>query len=75
MTAQDRGYYNLAANIAGYAAQEKYCEENKLPMFIDGSCSCYKCGRHVFDTGGCTVEEAEKKLITGCPFCNASFCD
>lgn len=36
-------------------------------------------GRFVLDYGvsrpGITVEEAGKELITGCPFCNWSFCD
>jgi len=47
-------------NTAGYEAQEKYCNQYELPIFIQKDGTCPRCGR---------------QLITGCPFCNASYCE
>lgn len=59
-------------------AQKKYCSENKVPVFAPGEWSKYRCIRcfhDIYREGGISVEEAGKKLITGCPFCNYSFCN
>ena len=59
------------------AAQDAYCKDMKLPRFIDSDGNCDRCGRNIFDRnfGGYSLEDASKKLITGCPFCRHSFCD
>lgn len=56
-------------------AQAKYCEKNEVPMFAPNNGRCVCCGRNIYDVGGISVETAGKKMITGCPFCDASFCD
>lgn len=62
-------------------AQEDYCERNECPMFAPRDGLCYRCGYNIFlpfngSHGamlGITVEEAGRKLITGCPICNYSY--
>ena len=62
-------------------AQEDYCELNECPMFAPRDGLCYRCGYNIFlpfngshgATLGITVEEAGRKLITGCPICNYSY--
>ena len=57
-------------------AQKQYCEEKGLPCFVGGNGRCHRCGKYVFDPdGGVSEEAAGKKLVTGCPFCHASFCE
>lgn len=58
-----------------YQNQADYCNENGCPIFIDRSCRCPRCGRDIFGAGGYAPEKARKMLVTGCPHCNASFCD
>jgi glutaredoxin len=68
-------------------AQKKYCEsgENR-PHFAPGSGVCWNCRQDIYaEKGssdwrkalvpGISVEEAGSTLITGCPFCNRSYCD
>ena len=57
-----------------YAAQEKYCDDNKLPLFAPTRL-CYSCRKSIYDSGGYTVKYAATHLITRCPFCNSSYCD
>ena len=52
--------------------QEKYCDEHHVPNFADGG-RCYHCYRNVFDYF--TVEQSGNHHITGCPYCNHSFCE
>lgn len=60
----------------GYEAQKRYCEEKHLPMFVRQDCRCHRCGGYVFGgEHGYSPEAAGRTLITGCPHCNASFCD
>jgi hypothetical protein len=47
--------------------QKKYCEEHNVPMFAPEDGKCWCCNKQIPDT--------DEKLITGCPFCNYSFCD
>ena len=62
-------------------AQEAYCNQREVPMFAPRNGLCYRCGYNIFlpingshgSVLGVTVEDAGKKLITGCPFCNCSF--
>ena len=76
--------YNREAAIA---AQKKYCEDNEVPHFAPSDGYCYHCGRNIYDLyisttisrecgigeSGITVEQAGKRLITGCPHCHYSF--
>lgn len=57
------------------AAQEAYCERTGSPHFAPESGICYSCGRNIYGLRGVTVEEAGSRLVTGCPFCNVSYCD
>ena len=62
-------------------AQEKYCDEHECPMFAPRNGLCYHCGYNIYlpvngshgAVLGYTVEEAGRKLISGCPICNYSF--
>ena len=58
-----------------YEEQKQYCEEHALPMFMNSECSCSRCGHFLFGPNGLSRETAGKRLITGCPYCHASFCD
>ena len=63
--------------ITKYAVelQKSFCRANKMPLFISESGTCFRCGRNIFGPDGISVENAAAQLITGCPYCNASFCD
>ena len=65
--------------VDAYKAQEKYCQEHDVPMFIGEMGICPSCGKSVFNkadgVGTWSVERAGKSLITGCPFCYATFVD
>ena len=52
-------------------AQEKFCSENKLPLFA--SETCWHCGCKVFEC--IDLQKASNELITGCPNCSTSFCE
>lgn len=54
-------------------AQTRFCEENEVPMFAPGDGYCEHCMNDIYAI--ITVEEAGKRLITGCPHCNHSFVD
>ena len=54
-------------------AQIAFCDEKKYPMFAPRDGWCYRCGGNIYDK--ITTETAGKKLITSCPYCNASFTD
>ena len=59
-------------------AQEKYCKDNFVPRFAPSRFNgfrCYSCGQNIYSHGGISVEEAAAGLITGCPYCNYSYCD
>ena len=56
-------------------AQDEYCEKNKLPHFAPQDGYCFYCGQNIYTEGGYSVEEAEARLITGCPFCRRSYCE
>ena len=60
---------------AAFEAQRKYCYAHRMPMFICRSGTCFRCGRNIFGPDGISVEKAGTQLITGCPYCNASYCD
>ncbi|MBR6905981.1 MAG: hypothetical protein IKN33_03410 [Selenomonadaceae bacterium] len=67
--------------IKAAKAQEAYCDQHECPMFAPRDGRCYRCGYNIFlpfnashgAVLGITVEEAGKKLITGCPICNYSY--
>lgn len=56
-------------------AQDKYVNEIKAPHFAPFDGVCWSCGRNIYWENGYSVEEASKRLITGCPFCSRSYCD
>ena len=59
-------------------AQEEYCKVHDAPEFFPNhyvGFMCYRCHRNIFSPGGYSVEFASNHLITGCPFCHASYCD
>ena len=49
---------------------------DKRTGFIGKDCRCWKCGRDVTQGDkAITVESLGNYIITGCPYCYASFCD
>lgn len=72
--------------IAASAAQKAFCKERGIPMFAPDNGWCYRCGGNIYEpytcrrgndmvTYGISVEDAGKRLITGCPLCHKSFSD
>ena len=55
------------------ALQKKFCTLSGFPHFAPEDGICYKCGRQIYEK--ITTEEAESKLITGCPHCDSTFVD
>ena len=66
-------------------AQDDYCDRENLPRFAPRQ-FCYKCHQDIWAKEGKTIpggrvisgisiEEAGDNLITGCPFCSATYCD
>jgi hypothetical protein len=53
--------------MAEMKLQKEYCEINNLPFFAPDNGICWHCKYKIPDTN--------KKLITGCPNCNTTFCD
>ena len=66
-----REFYNLPE----VKAQREYCDAHYLPHFAPQDGYCYSCGRYIYGPNGYSLEQASTRLITGCPFCNASYCD
>jgi len=64
--------YNIQEAIK---VQKEYCEKTGSPHFAPYTGGCYKCRRNIYGEGGYSVEYASKGLVTGCPFCNRSYCD
>lgn len=65
-------------------AQARFCRHNGYLMYAPGSGYCFKCGRNIYkpyisatgvEVPGYTVEQAGRGLITGCPFCHATYID
>ncbi len=52
-------------------AQEEYCKRNYVPFFAPTG-KCWGCNRNIWE--GITLEQATNEHITGCPYCNKSFC-
>ena len=61
--------------LAAINAQKKYCEEKHLPYFAPKDGRCWRCGKNIYSINGISVEQATNNLITGCPFCNYSYCE
>jgi hypothetical protein len=69
------------------AAQEKLCMEKGYPHFAPMNGVCWWCHRNIYNPveherktltpyiTGIDVEKAGRKLVTGCPHCNRSYCD
>lgn len=73
-------HWNTAEAIA---AQEGYCDKHSAPHFAPSSGLCYRCRKQIYgiyiadgkEAYGISVEKARGQLVTGCPFCHASFVD
>lgn len=52
-------------------AQKEFCRINGLPNFA-GRGGCHSCGKNVYES--MTLKECSSDLITGCPYCQYSFC-
>ena len=75
----DQKHFNVPEAIA---AQRKYCKENRMPYFAPQYGICWRCHRNIYKpivhenrTTGISVEDAGKRLITGCPHCSWSYCE
>jgi len=54
--------------------QKTYCTVKKVPLFIPFNGICFSCKKNIFDDEK-TTKIAHTEHITGCPFCNYSFCE
>ena len=54
-------------------AQRRYCKEHNLDFLICPDGYCFHCDKFLFEK--ITLEEAGSKHITGCCFCNTSYCE
>lgn len=66
------------------AAQRRYCNETKSPLFAPTDGICFSCNKNIYEdqenwrglkTNGITEQAASEKLVTSCPHCNSSFID
>ena len=85
-------------SVKAHEAQEQFCKDHNVPLFVPGPREgylCYRCNHDIYsvchavvlkdsrgdilnsdtEVPGISVEEAGSRLITGCPFCHASFVD
>ena len=59
---------------AAIEAQKIYCKEHNYPVFAPTLYGeCFRCHNNIFKE--ISVERAGAVLITGCPYCNYSFCE
>ncbi len=49
--------------------QADYCKRTGSPHFAPSTGLCWSCGKDITD------DSWKNTLITGCKFCNRSFCD
>jgi hypothetical protein len=56
-------------------AQQEYCHKNGLPCFAPSDGYCPRCRRVIYGGRGYSLERASTRMITGCPYCNTSYCD
>ena len=54
-------------------AQKEFCERTEAPFFAPYDGICWACHHQVFDR--LTEDQCKNSLITGCPWCNRSYCD
>lgn len=86
--AENEKIFDVAKSIA--AQKEiirKGVESKQLPEWLKSGFApangiCYRCKRNIYSevnhgnySTGISVERATNELITGCPHCNASYCD
>ena len=74
-TLTERGNWTRPKPDPNVEAQRKYCFNTNAPCFISYDGRCFACGAYIFGPRGISREEAGKRLITGCPYCQRSFCD
>ena len=61
------------------AAQNDYCNRKKQPMFAPDDGRCWHCFGNIYvqtqHANTYSVERAGSTHITGCPYCQRSFCE
>lgn len=72
---------NIAKLAEKYPNDWFYSSEMKKPIedrtgFAPANGICYRCGRNIAEgEKAITLEQLGDYIITGCPYCNYSFCD
>lgn len=73
--------------LLAITAQKEVVAAQKAPHFAPSDGNCYRCRKNIYEphprptphdpdyVTGITVESAGKGVITGCPHCNATYCD
>jgi len=54
------------------AAQREYCRDMHYPHFAPSDGKCRYCGKQIYER--ISLKTAGSQLITGCPWCNRSYC-
>ena len=54
-------------------AQARLQKEKDWPDFAPKNGICFNCRSQIYEA--ISLEKASTKLITGCPYCNRSYCD
>lgn len=54
-------------------AQIECCKKYNAPHFAPTDGICWSCRKHIYDK--IDIIQAANSLITGCPYCNRSYCD
>ena len=65
---------NSSINLISLAKlQIQYCIDKGYPLFAPEDGICFSCNQDIYSK--LSEEEASTKHITGCPFCNTSYCE
>jgi hypothetical protein len=62
--------YDVEKAIEG---QKLYWAATGAPQFAPSNGICFSCKEQIYNR--ISVKEATTKLVTGCPYCNRSWCD
>jgi hypothetical protein len=54
-------------------AQERYCAKKRVPLFAPSNGICSACKKQIYDRF--TMIQASREHITGCPYCDHSYCE
>jgi hypothetical protein len=61
--------FSIAESIANQSA---LCKANDYPHFAPRDGNCWKCRKNVYEHPS---ENGGQTLVTGCPWCNWSYCE